>query len=257
RRGRRSFLRYRHIFYGHSLPLWARSIVPPERSPRSSGPMPTRGREQVPAAARPQQQQQPAQQQQQQEEEMVTTSRRLLRLRGFGCGGSWCKPPVLSPETTAANSRVSALATDMLERGWVTREEYQQLLHGDRLYSLHESEMEEQERQRRRRLRNKIGLRRKLWKQTQIGVVRRARARKKAEKRNKAGGTAAAAADDLSKSGKVLTTASAASAAAAVDKRKKKKQPPPDRPPDVCRDPITLDDLGSWTWDFRASEAAT
>lgn len=56
--------------------------------PRSSGPMPTRRREQVPAA-RLQQQQQPAQQQQQQEEEMVTTSRRLLRLRGFGCGGSW------------------------------------------------------------------------------------------------------------------------------------------------------------------------
>ncbi|CAM9332569.1 unnamed protein product, partial [Ectocarpus sp. 8 AP-2014] len=120
--------------------------------PRTSGPMPTRRREQVPAAARPQQQQ-PAQQHQQQEEEMVTTSRRLLRLRGFGCGGSWCKPPVLYPDTTAANSRVSALATDMLERGWVTREEYQQLLHGDRLYSLHESEMEEQERQRRRRLR--------------------------------------------------------------------------------------------------------
>ncbi|CBJ26071.1 conserved unknown protein [Ectocarpus siliculosus] len=148
----------------------------------------------------------------------------------------------------------------MLERGWVTREEYQQLLHGDRLYSLHESEMEEQERERRRRLRNKIGLRRKLWRQTQIGVVRRARARKKAEKRNKAGGAAAAAADDLSKSGKVSTAtsaAAAAAAAAAVDKRKKKKQPPAERPPDVCRDPITLDDLGSWTWDFRASEAAT
>lgn len=74
---------------------------------------------------------------------------------------------------------------------------------------------------------------------------------------NKAGG-AAAAADDLSKSGKVLTaTSAAATAAAAVDKRKKKKQPPAERPPDVCRDPITLDDLGSWTWDFRASEAAT
>lgn len=28
-------------------------------------------------------------------------------------------------------------------------------------------------------------------------------------------------------------------------------------PVDPCRDPITLDDLGSWTWDFRASEAAT
>ncbi|CAB1119630.1 unnamed protein product [Ectocarpus sp. CCAP 1310/34] len=214
---------------------------------------------------------------------MVTT-RRLLRLRGFGCGGSWCKPPVLSPDTAAANSRVSALATDMLERGWVTRDEYQQLLHGDRLFSLHKSEMEEQERQRRRRLRNKIGLRRKLWKQTRIGVVRRARARK-AEKvwvkstqrapplpsphtppnvqcahRNKAGGAAAAAAaaDDLSKSGKVLTaTSAAAAAAAAVDKSKKRKQPLAERPPDVCRDPITLDDLGSWTWDFRASEAAT
>ncbi|CAM9183712.1 unnamed protein product, partial [Ectocarpus sp. 6 AP-2014] len=102
--GRRSFLGYRHIFYVNSLPLWARSIVPPERS----GPMSTRRREQVPAADRPQQQQQPAQQHQQQEEEMVTTSRRLLRLRGFGCGGSWCKPPVLSPDTAAANSRVSA-----------------------------------------------------------------------------------------------------------------------------------------------------
>ncbi|CAM9557701.1 unnamed protein product [Ectocarpus sp. 4 AP-2014] len=210
--------------------------------------MPTRRIGQVPAAARPQQHQQ--------QEEIVTTSRRLLRLRGFGCGGSWCKPPVLSPDTAALNSRVSALATDMLERGWVTREEYQQLLHGDRLYSVHESEMEEQERQRRRRLRNKIGLRRKLSKQTQIGVARRARARKKAEKRNKTGG-AAAAADDLSKSGKVLTATSAAAAAAAVDKKKKKKQPPAERPPDVCRDPITLDDLGSWTWDFRASEAAT
>lgn len=71
--------------------------------------------------------------------------------------------------------------------------------------------------------------------------------------RNKVGG-ATAAADHLSKSGKVST---ANSAAAAVDKRKKKKQPPAERPPDVCRDPITLDDLGSWTWDFRASEAAT
>lgn len=28
-------------------------------------------------------------------------------------------------------------------------------------------------------------------------------------------------------------------------------------PVDNCRDPITLDDLGSWTWDFHASEAAT
>ncbi|CAN0110538.1 unnamed protein product, partial [Ectocarpus fasciculatus] len=70
--------------------------------------------------------------------------------------------------------------------------------------------------------------------------------------RNKAGG-AGAAADHPSKSGKVLT----ATSAAAVDKRRKKKQPQAERPPDVCRDPITLDDLGSWTWDFRASEAAT
>lgn len=34
---------------------------------------------------------------------------------------------------------------------------------------------------------------------------------------------------------------------------KKKTELPADR----CRDPITLDDLGSWTWDFHASEAAT
>lgn len=30
-----------------------------------------------------------------------------------------------------------------------------------------------------------------------------------------------------------------------------------ERPVAPSRDPITLDDLGSWTWDFRASEAAT
>ena len=37
----------------------------------------------------------------------------------------------------------------------------------------------------------------------------------------------------------------------------KKKKVTDQRPADKCRDPITLDDLGSWTWDFHASEAAT
>lgn len=43
-----------------------------------------------------------------------------------------CKPPVLSQEEALANPSVSALAADMLERGWVTREEHKKLLLGDR-----------------------------------------------------------------------------------------------------------------------------
>lgn len=53
------------------------------------------------------------------------------------------------------------------------------------------------------------------------------------------------------------STAAAAAAAATVEKKKMQPSPPAERPADPCRDPITLDDLGSWTWDFRASEAAT
>lgn len=39
--------------------------------------------------------------------------------------------------------------------------------------------------------------------------------------------------------------------------KEKKKSTTAELPADPCRDPITLDDLGSWTWDFRASEAGT
>lgn len=40
-------------------------------------------------------------------------------------------------------------------------------------------------------------------------------------------------------------------------KKKTKAKTPEKSPVQHCRDPITLDDLGSWTWDFRAAEAAT
>ena len=49
----------------------------------------------------------------------------------------------------------------------------------------------------------------------------------------------------------------AAKAVAAAAEKKKKASAQQPRPADACRDPITLDDLGSWTWDFRACEAAT
>lgn len=53
-------------------------------------------------------------------------------------GGCRCKPQVISLdavdgiETTGPIPSVSALAADMLRRGWVTQEEYTQLLFGDR-----------------------------------------------------------------------------------------------------------------------------
>lgn len=43
-----------------------------------------------------------------------------------------CKPQVLSPEAVPANPSIAVLASNMLERGWITREEYNQLLVGDR-----------------------------------------------------------------------------------------------------------------------------
>lgn len=49
---------------------------------------------------------------------------------------------------------------------------------------------------------------------------------------------------------KSKATTVTATASASVEKKT-------EHPADPCRDPITLDDLGSWTWDFRASEAAT
>lgn len=42
------------------------------------------------------------------------------------------KPQVLSPDAVPANPSVSVLAENMLERGWITRDEHAQLLLGDR-----------------------------------------------------------------------------------------------------------------------------
>lgn len=43
-----------------------------------------------------------------------------------------CKPQVLSPEAVPANPSVAVMAANMLERGWITRDEYKQVLLGDR-----------------------------------------------------------------------------------------------------------------------------
>lgn len=45
---------------------------------------------------------------------------------------SSCRPQVLSPDAVPANPSVAILADNMLERGWITRDEHNQLLLGDR-----------------------------------------------------------------------------------------------------------------------------
>ncbi|CAM9354760.1 unnamed protein product [Scytosiphon promiscuus] len=182
------------------------------------------------------------------------------RLLWSGCSGSWCKPQVLSAEATPANPSVSALAADMLERGWVTPEEHRQLLLGDRMYSLHEAATEEQERQLRRRERKRMGLAGKLSlsKQSRLGIVKRARSQRKAQKVRSR--PLSSIRPPLGRRTVALVQgAGGRGCAQFAPVKKKKKQPSPaaERPADICRDPITLDDLGSWTWDFRASEAAT
>ncbi|CAM9318250.1 unnamed protein product [Choristocarpus tenellus] len=166
--------------------------------------------------------------------------KRRRRLRGLGCASAWCKPcsykataQVLTPDGPL-NAGVSALATDMLQGGRITREEYAEILMADRIYRLHEAAQEQRQQQQQQQQhlvhhqRNPNPFQRRT---THVQLVKQGSPHPISKGVNLRSQTG--------KGMKQLRSVPVASEA---------EQP---------RDPITLEELGSWTWDFRPTEAGT